>query len=117
MIRIDAASASAPYEQVRAQLAAQIVDGTLAVGSRLPTVRGLATELSLAPNTVAKAYLELEQAGLTESRGRAGTFVAATGDRVRTQVRDAARRYAELATGLGLTPDESLAIVTAALTD
>lgn len=117
MIRLDPSSSTAPYEQVRAQLAAQIVDGTLAVGAKLPTVRGLAEQLSLAPNTVAKAYAELEQSGLTESRGRAGTFVAATGDKSRTRVRDAARDYARLASSLGLSTEEALAMVTAAFAD
>lgn len=42
----------------------------------LPTVRQLAADLDLAPNTVAKAYRELEQAGLVVTAGRRGTFVA-----------------------------------------
>lgn len=50
--------------------------GTLLPGVRLPTVRALAEQLDLAPNTVARAYRELEQDGWLEGRGRAGTFVA-----------------------------------------
>ncbi|HEY2673108.1 MAG TPA: GntR family transcriptional regulator, partial [Rugosimonospora sp.] len=64
MIAIDAGSPVPPYEQVRVQLARQIGDRTLAVGTRLPTVRRLATDLGLAVNTVARAYRELEEAGL-----------------------------------------------------
>jgi DNA-binding transcriptional regulator YhcF (GntR family) len=73
MIVIDAASPVPPFEQLRAQLARQIQDRTLAVGTRLPTIRHLATDLGLAVNTVGRAYRELEEAGLIETRGRART--------------------------------------------
>ncbi|SCE03706.1 regulatory protein, gntR family, partial [Streptomyces sp. SolWspMP-sol7th] len=59
-IAVDAASALAPYEQLRAQIAEQARSGALPAGYRLPTVRGLAQELGLAANTVAKAYRALE---------------------------------------------------------
>ena len=54
LIRVDAASAVPPYEQVRAQIAALVRSGDLAVGTRLPTVRRLAEDLGLAANTVAR---------------------------------------------------------------
>ena len=79
-IDIDAGAATAPYEQVRAQIAGQALSGTLPVGYKLPTVRGLAETLGLAANTVAKAYRALESDGVIETRGRNGTFVAAAGD-------------------------------------
>src|SRR3982751_5707969 len=82
-VAIDAASPVPPYEQLRRQLARQIGDRTLAVGTRLPTVRRLAADLGLAVNTVARAYRELEESGLVETRGRAGTFVAASGEALR----------------------------------
>ncbi len=75
MITIDAASSVPPFEQVRSQLAEQIQCGRLPVGARLPTVRGLALQLGLAANTVARAFGELEHAGLVQTRGRAGTTV------------------------------------------
>ena len=56
VIDIDAGSPVPPYEQLRSQLAKQIGDRTLAVGTRLPTVRRLAADLGLAVNTVARAY-------------------------------------------------------------
>jgi DNA-binding transcriptional regulator YhcF (GntR family) len=117
MITIDATSATPPYEQVRSQLARQISDRTLAVGTRLPTVRGLATDLGLAANTVARAYRELEDAGLVETRGRAGTFVSAQGQRSRAAVQQAAREYAATARALGVDRAEALSIVTAAIKD
>jgi DNA-binding transcriptional regulator YhcF (GntR family) len=54
----------------------QIERGALLPGDRLPTVRSLAAEHGLAPNTVARAYRELERDGWIEGRGRAGTFVS-----------------------------------------
>ncbi|MGH3876479.1 MAG: GntR family transcriptional regulator [Actinophytocola sp.] len=115
LITIDAGSSLPPFEQVRSQLARQISDRTLAVGTRLPTVRGLATELGLAANTVARAYRELEEAGLVETRGRAGTFVSALGERSRVALRQAAAEYAATAHALGIGVGEALDVVRAAL--
>lgn len=115
LIRIDPGSPVPPYEQLRAQLASQIVDRTLPVGTRLPTIRQLAAELGLAANTVARAYRELEAAGLVETRGRAGSFVSAQGERGREQASQAAREYAAVIRRLGLPRREALSIVTAAL--
>ncbi|MFJ4467652.1 GntR family transcriptional regulator [Streptomyces sp. NPDC089424] len=115
MIIIDTASAVPPFEQLRAQLARQIQDRTLVVGTRLPTIRRLAADLGLAANTVGRAYRELEEAGLIETRRAAGSFVAATGEDGREQARHAATEYAALITRLGISPDEALNIVRAAL--
>ena len=76
IIRVIPDSSLPPYEQVRAQIEDAIENGTLAAETRLPTVRQLADELGLAVNTVARSYRELEMAGLVETRGRHGSFVA-----------------------------------------
>ncbi|WP_328667174.1 GntR family transcriptional regulator [Streptomyces sp. NBC_00322] len=76
-VRVDTTSPVPPYEQIRAQLAALIATGRLTEDERLPTVRQLATDLSLAPGTVARAYRELETAKLIRTRRGAGTRVAA----------------------------------------
>jgi DNA-binding transcriptional regulator YhcF (GntR family) len=115
IVHVDTAARTPPYEQVRAGLARQINDGTLPVGAKLPTVRALAAELGIAPNTIARAYRELEEAGLIETRGRAGSFVGAAGDRNRLQARQAAAEYAAVAHRLGLSRQEALAIVRAAI--
>ena len=52
-----------PYRQVRRAIAQDIREGKIAVGTKLPTVRALATQLALATNTVARAYKELEELG------------------------------------------------------
>jgi DNA-binding transcriptional regulator YhcF (GntR family) len=115
VFNIDSASNVPPYEQVRSQLAHQIGDRTLAVGTRLPTVRQLAIDLGLAANTVARAYRELEEAGLVETRGRAGTYVSAAGEQSRERAREAAEAYAVMTRRLGLEPEEALRIVSAVL--
>ncbi|MEU3791412.1 GntR family transcriptional regulator [Streptomyces fructofermentans] len=115
MIVIDPASAVPPFEQIRAQLARQIQDRTLAVGTRLPTIRRLAADLGLAANTVGRAYRELEEAGLIETRRAAGSFVSAAGENGRAVAHRAAAEYAALVAGVGIGPDEALRIVQAAL--
>ena len=74
-LRIDHDAAVPPFEQLRTQVARQVTEGSLPAGTRLPTVRQLATDLGLAANTVARAYKELEADGVVETQGRRGTFV------------------------------------------
>lgn len=112
MISFDPRSPTPPYEQVRAQLARQVHSGELAPGTRLPSVRRLAGDLGLAVNTVARAYRELEQAGLVATRGRNGTVVTGTDE---TRAVDAAAAYAATVRGLGLPRDRALEIVRAVL--
>lgn len=110
---VDAGAATPPYDQLRAQVAAQVASGERSPGERLPTVRGLANELGLAVNTVARAYKELEQDGVIETRGRAGSFV--TGDRRDGAARAAAAEYAARVRALGVADTEALALVRRAL--
>lgn len=76
-VRIDAADPTPPYEQLRRQLDELISTGILVDGQRLPPVRQLAADLSLATGTVARTYAELEKGGLVLSRRGAGTRVTA----------------------------------------
>jgi len=117
MIAIDASSATPPFEQLRAQLVAQITAGELAGGVRLPTVRKLAEELGLAPNTVARTYRELEADGFIETRGRNGSFVTPQGDAAHQQAQQAARAFADRIRKLGVTDDDAIGYVAAALRD
>jgi DNA-binding transcriptional regulator YhcF (GntR family) len=114
-IVIDADSPVPPYEQVRLRIAGLAADGVLAAGTKLPPVRRLAEDLGLAANTVARAYRELEQAGLVETRGRAGTLVTARAAQTPAAAQKAAQRYAEQAAALGLAPQAALDLVRAAL--
>jgi len=64
------------FAQIVQQCRQALAQGALRPGDRLPTVRELAEELVVNPNTVAKAYQELEKSGVTTTRRGAGTFVA-----------------------------------------
>jgi GntR family transcriptional regulator len=66
----------APYQQIEEQIRALIQRGDLAPGTMLPTVRQLAQDLNVAPNTVARAYTDLQEGGWLVSEGRRGTHVA-----------------------------------------
>lgn len=107
-IVIDSTSPEAPYEQLRAQIAERARSGELPAGYRLPTVRGLAGELGLAANTVAKAYRALEADCVVETKGRGGTFVAADGGRVEREAATAAQEYARRVHRLGLDRDAAV---------
>jgi len=64
------------YVQVAEQISEAIAKGELASGDKLPAVRKLAAELVINPNTVARAYSRLEQAGLVTTKTGSGTFVS-----------------------------------------
>lgn len=99
-LAIDPTSPAA--EQVRSQLVDRISNGKLAAETHLPTVRGLAEQLGIAPGTVAKAYRQLETDGFIETRGRNGTFVSAQGDAASQAVQRAAREFVDRARSLGV---------------
>ncbi len=108
-IRIDASSPESPFAQLRDQIRGQVLSGELEPGTRLPTVRGLATDLGLATNTVARAYRELEGLGMIETRGRAGSFVS--GEGVERAAREATHAYVEQLRSLGVERDCAIALV------
>ena len=115
-IIVDANDSVAPYEQIRVQIADQVRTRQLASGTRLPTVRRLAENLHVAPGTVARAYRTLEEDGVIETRGRHGTFVAATGDAAARAAFAAAIDFVARARRLGLDRAATLAAVEAAIT-
>lgn len=115
ILRIDSESAAPPFEQLRAQFAAAIASGELARGTRLPTVRRLAGDLGLAPNTVARSFRQLEADGLIETRGRLGSFVAATGDARERGAQDAALRYLQRLRDLGVDEGDAERVLRAVL--
>jgi DNA-binding transcriptional regulator YhcF (GntR family) len=110
-VAVDPASPEPPFEQVRAQVEALIRGGRLVPGDRLPTVRGLATDLGLAANTVARAYKELEAAGLVETRSRAGTVVASGEHAAEAALAALAGRFVAAAREAGVPDAAALEIV------
>ncbi len=112
-VRVDPKAAKPLFDQLRTQIIDGIRDGKLLPGTRLPTVRELAGKLGLAVNTVARAYRELESAGVLETRGRFGTFVARV-DPADTAMATAAHTFASAARALGIDKAEALRYVEAA---
>jgi GntR family transcriptional regulator len=80
MIRfhLDARSGVPPYQQIVHQVRRAVQLGQLTEGDQLPTVKEVAGHLAINPNTVLKAYKELEHAGLAAPRPGIGTFVTKT---------------------------------------
>ncbi|MFL5241085.1 MAG: GntR family transcriptional regulator [Gemmataceae bacterium] len=74
---LDSKSGVPIYRQIQDQIRYGIAAGLLMPGEQLPTVRALAVELSVNPNTVIKAYTELERQGIVTTEQGSGTFVAA----------------------------------------
>lgn len=101
---VDPSSPEAPFRQLREQILEARRRGALVPGTRMPTVRGLAEQVGVAAGTAAKVYRELEAVGVLESRGRAGTFVAA-GDLADATLLRAAEEFVELAAAAGASPD------------
>ncbi len=110
-LKVDTKSGVPIYVQIVDQVQHAVEVGSLEAGDRLPTVRALAKELTVAPNTIVKAYNELQRSGLIESRPGVGTVVAeSVGDVARERRVEALNeRLAVLvrdAVGMGVTEDE-----------
>ncbi|MFD5277702.1 GntR family transcriptional regulator [Pseudarthrobacter sp. NPDC058362] len=106
-------STVALFEQLRLQLIHLVDRGTLPPGTRLPAVRALAEELEVAPHTVARAYKELEAAGVVATRGRNGTVVCPRDERL-GGLSAAAADYAAAARAQGATFAEAVQLLAAA---
>jgi DNA-binding transcriptional regulator YhcF (GntR family) len=120
IVEIDPGSPTPPYEQIRAQVATMIAAGVMPPNTQLPPIRQLAADLGIATNTVARAYRELELAGLVASRVRHGTTVnarppALPPTEVRRRLEEAARTYATTVHQLGVGIDEAAKTIHAAL--
>jgi DNA-binding transcriptional regulator YhcF (GntR family) len=111
VLAIDPEIDIAPYQQIEEQLRGLIQRGDLAPGTLLPTVRQLASDLNVAPNTVARAYADLQEAGWLVSEGRRGTRVVSrlpdVDVRTRTNaLRDAIEQFVSALVGRGYSRSE-----------
>ena len=114
--QVDVGSATPIYDQIITQVRLRVASGMLSRGDALPSVRQLAVELRINPNTVARAYRDLEAEGVVETRRGQGTFVAETPRRLspsarRRALEPAALKLAAEAHALGLTQDETTELV------
>jgi GntR family transcriptional regulator len=117
---LDPRSGVATYLQIVQQVKEAIRLGTISVGDQLPTVREVVADLAINPNTVAKAYRDLEREGLVVARQGRGTFVASTlvpaaSLRHNKVLRVELERWLEAAVGLGLDEESIRALISATL--
>ncbi|MER6731413.1 GntR family transcriptional regulator [Streptomyces puniciscabiei] len=115
--RIDRHSGVATYVQIVQQTKQALRMGLLRPGDRLPTAREVVEATAINPNTVLKAYRELEREGLVEARRGLGTFVrrALGTTPVDPSLRTELEAWAERARGAGLERDDVAALFTAVL--
>ena len=111
MIILDYQDRRPIYEQVVEKIQLLIVRGVLAPNSQLPSVRKLATELSINPNTIQRAYAELEQQGFIYPVKRRGNFVSPDVELIQKQkeyyFKDL-KKVVRLCKKLGISKDELL---------
>ena len=118
-IRVDPALPTPIWSQIEEGVRHLVASGALRPGDPLPSVRDLAREQRINPNTVAKAYQRLAEAGILESRRGEGTFVAEhppampAAEKTRL-LRESATRLAMLAVNLGATRAEAVSALQAA---
>ena len=124
-IEVNTRSANPHYEQIRSQVTRAVLTGSIAPGTRLPTIRQLAGDLGLATNTVARAYRELESDRIITTLGKRGSFVAellgvTETDRSQEERRQtllaAAGKYAMTAHSLGYDLDQAVHELRSAMT-
>lgn len=104
------------YVQIMDEVRRAVALGDLEQGDPLPSVRNLAAEIRVNPNTVAKAYRELESEGIVQARRGRGTFVAPTASQVderRRLEREVARRALREAHRHGLTVADLMSVLEA----
>lgn len=111
LIRVDPRSPEPLFEQVVFAVKSAVAKGTAKEGDRLPSVRELAKELAINPNTVVRAYEALERDGVIVRRQGAGCFLSGRGSDLaaaerRRQLQQAVRRVVTEAFHLGFQPDD-----------
>jgi GntR family transcriptional regulator len=118
---LDRRSGTSPYLQLVQQIKRALLLGTLNVGDQLPTLKEVVSKLTINPNTVLKAYRELEREGLIESRPGVGTFVVGSLAGPALSQHPALRlsliRWLEEARQVGLDEDSILALFDSARRD
>lgn len=113
MITIDYKDRRPLYQQLMERIEELALSGLIQPDEQLPSVRSLAVELAINPNTIQRAYGELEKKGVVYSVPGCGSFLASGQDRLRSlnreKSREEMRRIAERAKRAGVTREEFLA--------
>src|SRR5215469_1756362 len=113
--RLDGSSGVPPYLQLVHQVRQSLLLGYLRAGDRLPTVKEVAGDLAINPNTVVKAYRQLEHEGLAAGRPGQGTFItgtlAAPSARASAALRDSLEKWLRDAAEAGLSDEAVTALI------
>ena len=119
--RLDGSSGVPPYLQLVHQVRQSLLLGYLEEGDRLPTVKDVSADLAINPNTVVKAYRQLEHEGLAGGRPGQGTFITATSSTALPEeqqiLRASLEEWLRAAEEAGLSGEEITALIAAARED
>ena len=115
---LDPANGTPIYRQIIRQIEYAILSGRMQSGDRLPTIRSLAVELKTNPNTIAKAYGELEIRGILATQVGSGTFISdkkpvMEDDRLNRKIREVLTRFVHEMRDLGVEKKELAALIAA----
>ena len=115
---LDLANGVPIYRQIIQQIESAILSGRMRKGDRLPTIRALAVELKTNPNTIARAYSELEILGILQTQVGSGTYISdkkpvLEDDSLNRKIREVLARFVEEMSGLGVDKRDLPALITA----
>jgi GntR family transcriptional regulator len=117
--RLDPRTGVAPYRQLVDQVRQAVSLGLLRAGDRLPSVREVVTQITINPNTVHRAYRDLEHEGVVEGRPGLGTFIVASSPQLASEEREkllcGLRDWVDRARTAGLDAEGIAAIVAAVM--
>jgi GntR family transcriptional regulator len=113
---LDPANGVPIYRQIIQQIEYGILSGRLRTGDKLPTIRSLAVELKINPNTIARAYGELEIRGILATQVGSGTYIsdkrpAAEDDRRIRKIQELLARFMQEMRGLGVDKKEIIELI------
>lgn len=119
MFKIDSGSAIPVYEQLKRQIKLGIASGEYLADHKLPSIRELASKLTVNPNTIAKVYRQLETGGFLVSRAGSGFFVVHSTEKLKETrmelLKEITEEFTAKAVELGATPDLIMNVVKARL--
>jgi GntR family transcriptional regulator len=106
------------YRQIIQQIEYAILSGRMRAGDRLPTIRALAVELKTNPNTIARAYNEMEIKGILVTQVGSGTYISdkkpvLDDDRLNRKIQEVLGRFMQEIQGLGVDKRELIRMITA----
>jgi len=113
---LDTVNGAPIYRQIIQQIEYAILSGRIQSGDRLPTIRSLAVELKTNPNTIAKAYNELEIRGILTTQVGSGTYISdkkpvVEEDSLKRKIREVAGRFMQEMKDLGVEKKELPALI------